>query len=218
MSLDFSACDPRFRPLLSDYDSAALEHAEGTVYGMWRDFTLAYLNPTWFWFAAENDGEPAITRDWTLGRSMMDSVPTPLRSFFESNFRRCLQQSRPWEHTYECSSADVFRRFQQTVFPLAQSRGLLVVHSLLVESQYPGDDLLGSEDCYLNTFGFRVQCCHCRRFRRAADPRAWDWVRPWVRKPPENVSHGICESCFAFYYPESGRDDDPGSPFLTSEL
>jgi hypothetical protein len=179
---------------------------------------LAYLNPAWFGFAAENGGEPAISRDWVLGRNVIDAVPEPLRLFFEGNFRRCLKEGRPWEHAYECSSADLYRRFYQTVFPLGRAEGLLVVHSLVVESNYSDDGLLWPEDRYLNANGFRVQCCHCRRFRRAAGPPAWDWVRPWVRQPPAHVSHGICENCLGFYFPESGRDDDPPPPFLTSDL
>lgn len=218
MSHQYSECDPRFRPLLADYETAALEHARSSVYGIWPDLTLAYLNPAWFWFSAENEGEPAISRDWTLGRNVMDSVPDPLRSFFEVNFTRCLHEGRPWEHTYECSSADRFRKFHQTVFPLGQAEGLLVVHSLLVESSYVDDGLRWPEDSYLDANGFRVQCCHCRRFRRTAGATTWDWVRPWVQKAPTNVSHGICESCLAFYFPVSGRDDDPPAPFLTSEL
>jgi hypothetical protein len=54
--------DVGFRPLLADCESGALEDATGTVYGLWPDLTLAFMNPAWFRFAAENRGEPAIFR------------------------------------------------------------------------------------------------------------------------------------------------------------
>ena len=33
-----------------------------------------------------------------------------------------------------------------------------------------------------------------------------DWVPAYVRSPPENLSHGLCDPCYAFYW--GGIDDD----------
>lgn len=217
MSLSFSECDAKFLRLLEDFDPAALEHSRSTVYGVWPDLTLAYLNPSWFIFAAENGGEPAISRQWTLGRSVLDSIAPPIRSFFQSNYERCLAEMRPWEHDYECSSADVYRRFRHKVLPVGRSEGLLLIHSPVVEEPQRSHASPVVADGFVNAAGFRVQCCHCRRFRRTDVPYAWDWVQAWVREMPANVSHGICEACFGYYYPVSDPDVLREEPFCTDD-
>ena len=215
MNANFSECDARFRKLLEDFDVGALEHARSTVYGVWPDLTLAYMNPQWFIFAAENGGEPNISREWSLGRSVLDSIAAPIRPFYETNYARCLSERRPWEHNYECPSADVVRRFHHLVMPLGQSEGLLLIHSLLVEEPQPSSGAPAVVDRYLNAAGFRVQCCHCRKFRRTDVPYAWDWVAAWIRRTPDNVSHGICEACLGYYYPPADSDANRNQPFST---
>lgn len=195
-------CDPRFRPLLRDYDERALAAGKGTVYGVWADFTLAFLNPAWFRFAGENQGEPKISRDWTLGRSILEAIPPPILPFFQSHYGRCLAEGRPWEHHYECSSPDVYRKFHLNVFPLGEGEGLLLVNSLVAESHWIASENPLPADRYQNRDGILIQCCHCRRFRQNDVSATWDWVGDWVRQPPEHVSHGLCESCLGFYYGE----------------
>jgi hypothetical protein len=208
-------CDPRFRPLLADFEAGVLENANATVYGLWPDLTLAFLNPAWFQFAAENRGEPAISKDWPLGRCILDAIPASIRPFFEVNYRRSLQEGRPWVHVYECSSEAVYRNFHLKVFPLENSEGLLLVNSLWVETAQQQETFPPIEERYRNRNGLIIQCCHCRRFRRADAHSTWDWVRPWVEKMPENISHGICKICTGFYYAERKFDDDPPEAFST---
>lgn len=193
-------CDPRFRPLLRYFDETALDADAGTVYGVWSDLTLAYCNPAWFRFAEENQGEPNISRDWPLGRSILEAVPPPILPFFQSKYARCLAESCPWQHIYECSSAETYRRFHMKVFPLGNAEGLLFVHSLVDESpgNFPGES--PQTERYLHPRGLLIQCCHCRRFRRNEPATAWDWVSAWVKRMPAKVSHGICETCAGFYY------------------
>ena len=208
-------CDPRFRPLLTDFNPGVLQNASGAVYGLWPDLTLAFLNPAWFRFAAEDRGEPAISRDWTLGRCVLEAIPLPLRAFFEGNYRRSLMEARPWEHIYECSSDEVHRKFHMKVFPLRNSEGLLLVNSLRIESPQQHESFPPIEERYTNQGGLMTQCCHCRRFRRVDLQSTWDCVRCWVEKKPENISHGICEICSGFYYAERKFDDDHLQMFST---
>ncbi|MCE9607266.1 MAG: hypothetical protein K8U03_20465 [Planctomycetia bacterium] len=212
MAAQFAHCDLRFLPLLAEFDSDVLERSRDTIYGVWPDLTLAYLNPAWYVFAFENCSEPDIARDWILGRSILDSLPAPIHGFFQKNYRRCLVEGRPWHHVYECSSDEVFRKFHLTVLPLGKSEGLLLINSLVVESPLARVSLVLDEERYRHPTGVVVQCCHCRKFRRADDSRTWDWVPPWIKRTPKNLSHAICEICVAFYYPDSKS----GEPLPTS--
>lgn len=211
----FACCDLRFLPLLSDFDCDALEKGNDIVYGAWPDLTLAYLNPAWFIFAHENKGEPAISHDWILGRSILDSLPLSLHAYYQERYQRCLDERQPWRHVYECSSDEEFRKFHVTVLPLGKSEGLLFVNSLVFESPLLHGSLVLQEEMYVDSSGMIVQCCHCRKFRRADASRAWDWVRPWIKQKPRDTSQAICETCVGYYYSDSKVNDpslsnDPG--------
>lgn len=186
------------------------------MYGLWPDLSLAYANGAWSRFAGENGGEPAISTEWNLGRCALDAIAEPLRPFFAENYRRCLRELRPWEHAYECSSADLYRQFHMTVFPLGRAEGLLVVNSLRIETPHDRVSVSPLEDRYRNPHGIITQCCHCRRVQRADDEPTWDWVPDWVQRFPKRTSHGICPACCGFYYCES-RFDVEGhvEPFST---
>lgn len=214
--IDYEACDRRFRPLLSDMAPAVLNSTRNTVYGLWPDLTLAYMNPTWFIFAYENGGEPKISEQWSTGRSVLEAVPAAVRSFYERYFRQALEEDRPWEHRYECSSDSVYRKYHLSALPLAHGQGLVIVNSLVLEAKHQDLSLPPLEGRYLAQSGFICQCCHCRRFRRVDLAHTWDWVAAWVKRPPENLSHGICETCQSFYYCDSRQDRE--HPKLISTL
>lgn len=200
-----SQCDPRFAPYIRSFEQAGLADTEGTVFGLWPELTLAYLNAGWFEFAAANGGEPAISQQWGLGRSVLDAIRDPLAPFYRRAFQVTLSSGTPWQHEYECSSPTNLRRFVQHVYPLAGGAGLLVVHSLIVDCPHPRDPDVSEHPVagdYVDEHRLVRQCMHCRRVRRNGQRRRWDWIPAWVREPPENTSHGLCEVCFRYYYPE----------------
>jgi hypothetical protein len=201
--------DDRFAALLSPrFRVADLEGHPASVFGMWRDTTLAYVNPAWSAFAESNNGQPAVEREWGLGARYLDAIAEPLQPFYE----RLLQEApgvgmslRPASHTYECSSADVFRRFVMQVYCLPERSGFVVVNSLVVEAPHdPAARPAQSPDAvrYMNTDGVIVQCSHCRRIRHAGADERWDWVPEWVEHSPRDTSHGLCPICFEYYYPD----------------
>jgi hypothetical protein len=194
-------CDPDFEPLLANYHPAVLDSSQDTIFGLRPDLTLAYFNQGWTDFAIRNGGEPQISRDWTLGRNIQDAIPLVLQSFFSHNFARCLEQQRPWEHLYECSSADLYRRFIMTAYPLKSAKGFLIVNSLIQEVRHNRTAGKPLEENYRTSDGLIIQCCHCRRVRRNGSDNAWDWVPDWVAAFPPHTSHGLCEPCFGFYFP-----------------
>gem|GEM_PF-7135292 len=47
-----------------------------------------------------------------------------------------------------------------------------------------------------------VQCIHCRRTKRPTAGSNWDWIPEWINSFPENTSHGLCEPCYGYFYPQ----------------
>lgn len=191
--------------LLADFNKDSLANHNDPIVGLWPDFRMAYFNPAWFVFARDNDGEPVITRDWTLGRSIMDAVPDTLKGFYRRAWRTCLSTGIAWSHDYECSSAGLYRLFHQRVYPLGRGEGLLVVHSQRQESPHAAKDRPESDFAsshYVDRNGFVHQCANCRRIENLTKrPNRWDWVPTLVETPHAQVSHSICPICLDFYHP-----------------
>ena len=195
---------PGFRALLRSHDLDDLEARTGAVYGTWPDFRLAYMNPAWFHFARDNGGEPQISARWGLGRSLLDCAAGRVRKFLEAGLGACLESGEVWAHDYECSSASLFRRFHQVVYPLGAAQGLLIVNACRIERPHdpaarPAHAAEAGE--YTDDDGLISQCAHCRRVQHARDPGRWDWVPEWVRRCPYNTSHTFCPECLGHYYP-----------------
>jgi hypothetical protein len=199
--------DPRFVRLLERSGGRQLDQSRDIIYGLWPDLTLAYQNAAWFRFAAEN-GEPAISSTWPIGRSVLDAVPGCLSLWCRTFVASALASggSRPLSHEYECSSADVYRRFVMTAYPVPGpiADGVLVANSLRVEVPHSQSDQVPMPQAarnYIDAAGLIHQCAHCRRVRSVAEPLEWHWVPEWVRHARQNISHGLCETCLTVYYP-----------------
>ncbi|MCE9553273.1 MAG: hypothetical protein K8T91_07835 [Planctomycetes bacterium] len=193
--------DPEFATFLSPFVEALDQHASA-AYGLWPDLRLAYFNPSWFAFAAANDGEPDISSRWPLGASIADLPAPPLSNFYRILFGRCLATNSRREFEYDCSSADVDRRFHMVIRPLGKAAGLLIINTLRLE--HPHDESLrpkhdAIEQQYRDRNGIIRMCMNCRGINRLSNPAAWDWVPAWVRVLPDNVSHGLCPVCASFY-------------------
>ena len=211
-SMDKSAKPARriagFDRLIGKVRLERLEKHVGAVYGIWPDCRLGYFNPAWRQFAEENGGEPAISRDWGLGRSVMDAVPEELKQFYEEFFVQCLDadpvMGHPPYHEYECSSEKVYRKFVMNCSPLANGAGLLVINSILVERPHDKKERvtrLADKSVYIDGNGLVGQCIHCRRVLNRQIKNRWDWVPEWVAAAPSNISHTLCETCFSMHYP-----------------
>ncbi|MEW6595283.1 MAG: hypothetical protein AB1413_10485 [Thermodesulfobacteriota bacterium] len=193
--------DEEFAARLGGFDLDELDRHDSAIYGVRSDFTLAYLNEAWFRFASDNHGEPRISSDWGLGRSLLNAIPTPLQTFYCEAYRRCLLSQKRWDHDYECSSSRQFRKFHQTAYPLGSDNGLLIVNSLTVEKPHPAAPLSVGTIEYENEHGIIQQCCYCRRIKRCDTADCWDWVPKWVEHSHPRTSHGLCPVCYRYYYP-----------------
>lgn len=204
---ELTACSPGFSRLLSGYDTASLEKSPSAVIGLWPDLTIGYLNSGWYRFARENDGEQAV-QGWELGAYLPAAISDPLQTWYTSRFEECLRGDQPWEHDFECSSAEHFRVFRLCCYPLRSGEGLLLVYSKRIEHAHDAAARPVAEPelrRYVDARGIVRQCMHCRRVARGGDDHTWDWVPDWVQKSPQETSHGICPICFAYYFGEGGR-------------
>lgn len=189
---------------LRRYDLDALDAHTGAIYALTADLRLAYFNAQWFRFAADNGGEPKISVEWPVGRSVLDCIPDPFRPGFEGAYRRCMQTRIPWVHEYECSSPTCERHYHQIAYALEADGGLLIVNSPIVKRvvEHPlHGGLWSSDPDYADDDGLLHQCMHCRRFRRRGESEQWDWIPDWAQDFPRPTSHGLCATCFFFHYP-----------------
>ena len=184
------------------------ESSEDTVYAIDQQLRIVYVNPSWCRFARENGGEPSISRDWSVGAKLFDSIASPLRPYIESTYAQCLEALRPSGFEYECSGPGTYRLYRQSIFPLDPS-GLVLVNSLVEERPFREGERPPHEpdrSHYLTVDGVIVQCCHCRRVKREGTEGRWDWVPAWVERSPEETSHGLCPICLEYFYP--AEEDD----------
>ncbi len=168
-----------------------------TTYVVSPERTLVRFNPAWAQFARANHGEHVLTQ-WPRHSSLLAAIPEVLRAFYVTHFAAACRTGERWEHDYECSSDQVYRRFRMTAYPFGDF--LVVSHALLVERAHDRQ-ASAAGDGYLHD-GVVVMCSHCRLVRRAPPATAWDWVPELVAAMPENVSHGLCPPCLEYYYPE----------------
>jgi hypothetical protein len=186
------------------------EDDQAVVYLLDNDLRLAYCNKAWDEFA-EHNGGVHLRRIEQVGHRVLDSTPEPLKAFYRSVFERALAEQKPWEHSYECSSPDCYREFHMQVLPLQAPPRLVVVNSLVVEKAHERIIRPPLTALYRTTGGVITMCMHCRRTRRSEESEIWDWVPEFLVAPPDNVSHGLCSTCFHYYYPEVSPHG-PGYP------
>jgi hypothetical protein len=194
----------RFETLLRSYNLADLEKHHGSIYGLWPDLRLAYVNPAWYRFAAENAGEPDISTRWQPGSSILAAFSSELAVFYKNAYEKCLESGEPWEHQYECSSKDLYRCFHKIVYPL-QQKGLLVVNTLVVERSHDDKErqpCKPDESVYRDLHGFIHQCAHCRRVQNLRTEERWDWIPEWVEWIDSRTSHTLCPTCLGYYNPD----------------
>lgn len=168
--------------------------------------TILWVNEAWHQFARANGGQDIPTR-FGRGASYLEPIADAIRGFFETAFSWALTTGKPFEHDYECSSPDLFRRFHMRALPV-RGQGLVLEHSLVVEQAHDRVAVVPDDSVHVGTDGFVRQCAHCRRVARASGA-VWDWIPSWVRKPPPKTSHGLCSSCLAFYWQQGNADITP---------
>lgn len=203
-----SRCEKNFAELAGRcFEWGDLERHPWPVAGLWRDGTIAYVNPAWSVFSHENGAGLKVDREWSLGANYFAAINDELRPFFTELLAHAptTQQSlAPYTHEYECSSEDQTRRFALQVFALPERRGYMLVHSLLVSAaQETASEHAPppADHTYKDGEGTVKQCAHCRRIAHGTHHDRWDWIPAWIRHPPAFISHTICKLCYGVFYP-----------------
>lgn len=196
-----NAVDPNFIDVLAPHDLATLDRDANVIFGIWADFRLAYMNPGWFHFAADNEGEPGISIRFPLGTDIRNAWPAELKGFWSDQFKRSLESGEIFEFDYECSAPMTYRLEHMIAYPLKDRAGLLVVNSLVVERPIE-EARVTLDESYFGPSGIVTQCVHCRRIKNLVQPKTWDWIPELVAKPDPNTSHALCERCMAHFYDE----------------
>lgn len=192
--------DPDFLTQVAYLDLDSLETSPDTIYIVDSDLRLRAYNYAWIAFAQNNDGQALLTR-YHWGDAIDAAFPQDVKQYYQEAYRRALLNKAPFQHIYECSSPDQYRRFQQTAYPLAGAEGLVIAHHLIEERGH-GEPAEVFDAKYLNSDGQIIQCCHCRKVRDPADARRWIWVPALVKQTMANISHTLCPRCLDFYYPD----------------
>jgi len=179
---------------------AALEAEQGSAYLLGLDLSIQYVNEAWRRFAREN-GAPDPSCGWDTQQPITTHFQSPHRESFALKFQRGLERNEAWSHTYECSSTEIYRKFNMHVRPGAERDGLIVVHSLLVEIPLlrNGSEFESLAAQYTDTRGLIVQCSFCGRVREPATS-SWHWAPGLLGAQCQNVSHGICSTCNFQHY------------------
>jgi hypothetical protein len=178
-----------------------LERERSVVYVLDSGLRLRYCNRAWDEFAARNGGE-GLEWDAPRGVCVLDVIADPIRSFYEKGFQSVAKTGLAWEHDFECSSKDLYRKFHMDVKFMEETGGFVVMNSLAVEEPHRADRRAMPEDpaLYLTKDGMVKMCCHCRRTRRADGSEIWDWAPRNLEDPFGRVSHGLCPACIAYFY------------------
>jgi uncharacterized protein YbaR (Trm112 family) len=169
------------------------------AYALARDFRIIHVNLGFRRFALANGGEH-LCKSWD-GLSAIDAIAPVLRPFYVAAFENAWQTGQPWDHEYECSSPELYRRFHLVAYPV-QRQFLVIVHSRTVEVAHTRSVCAPDVRAY-EVDGFIKMCSHCRRVRNLSETERWDWVPAYLCNEIQNVSHGLCNPCAEFYWTDS---------------
>lgn len=188
--------------LLEGFDFQKLEEDPSIIYCLSSDFTLVYFNPAWLNFALENGEESFVSEKFPIGTSLLSVIAEPLKTFYQETYLKIYDTQKIWDLDYECSDKSFFRIFHQTVYPLLNHKGLLIINSLVMKDAISDqvESKLETDEKYTWPTGFITQCIHCKRVQRVDEPSMWDWVPEWVEKMPANNSSSLCSPCYDYYY------------------
>ena len=177
---------------------AALDASPLISYVSDSQFRIVYCNPAWDRFAIENQA-PELAGGRVLGSDLRSALGKDLLPFYVQAFDQVRLSGVAWEWIYECSSAELFRKFQMRVLPLQDGGWLLVTNARIVEHLHP-PAMQTALDAYRSPQGMITICSHCRRSRRMDHPAEWDFIPSHIERGRTDISHGLCPICLDYFY------------------
>ena len=192
--------DGSFKKHVSYLNTTQLNESKDVVYIIDAEFKIRAFNAAWIRFAQENSGGD-IQKRYSFGFPIFEVCAEPIKGYIVHAYRRALSENTPFLMKYECSSAEKMRVYQQTAYPLLESRGLMISNHLVVEKKHSEEEAVfnaGFED----ENGIITQCMNCRKIRDPQNRNVWLWVPSLLESPLENISHSICLQCCEHYWPD----------------
>ena len=186
------------KQIIDDLPLERLENNTSVAYALDAELHIAYCNPAWDGFAAENGGI-GLERERQVGRFVLDVVARSLVPFYEHRYRDCQLFRHTLTHEYEGSSALTFRKFQMTFEPLPLSGGILILNRLLEAHEHERPPHEANDERYVAPAGSVFMCAHCRHTRHVIEG-SWEWVPEYVERLPAGVTHTLCQSCAKYHY------------------
>src|SRR5690348_845763 len=92
----------------------ALKTDSAVCYVLDSKHNIAYTNLAWDKFARDNGGSH-LTADAVNGTNIFQVIPPVLRSFYTRVFDEVQRRAVVWQHIYECSGPQRFRKFRMRV-------------------------------------------------------------------------------------------------------
>ncbi len=189
----------------------ALDQEPGVACVLDLDGVIVHCNKNW------DDAVPAgtigpVRSAQVLGQPWVGAIQGSMRSYYERLLTRAINlppdPGAGLVHVSECNTPSLVRRSTARFAPLfvdegGRLLGVAVTYGLLELGS--ARELYGiserSPDAYRNSHGIVTQCSCCRRLRRT-DDSTWDFVADALSSGLPRVSHGICDTCLAVYYPD----------------
>lgn len=190
--------DPQFAALLPESQARVIAASHATIYVLDRLLAIRAYNDAYVRFGTAN-GCPDIGRSHGIGCRLIAVLPAAAAEIYVPAYLRAMETGTPFEHDYECSSAQVFRRYQQTAYPLRDGLGLVVANHLVYEAPHAWRPQ-ATGPRHFDRDGWLAQCACCRRLRDSSHPEKWDWVPAVVETPHPRTTHTYCLNCLNFYY------------------
>ncbi len=188
-----------FLEMIKGFDLEVLEKSRYSIYALSKELKFIYFNPAWYHFAIENDIDQTALYNITLGSSYTKSIKGIwLKFYFRKKYKQVIKTGKTWHYQYDCSSADTYRYYLQTVYPLNNKSGVLIVNTEMFNLQNTRMNLETFKSIkkrYVQPNDLIIICPNCKHTKRADKTGTWDWVPDWASNSPVNTSLEICPTC-----------------------
>lgn len=193
---------PKLWGIIEEEDIADLNASTNTIYLVWSDLTIAFLNDAWFEFARENQGNISYFKTFGVGSSIDVGGDDPMHQHFLACLTRSLREGRVVAFQYECPTPTTFRLMQVNFLPVTRDLCVISVARVVTSShQEQGRDPRAGAACdYEKEDGLISMCSCCRRVRVPGTEHSWDFVPSLIKNPVDNLSHTLCEPCKAYWF------------------
>lgn len=188
----------RCKKKLSQVEYETFSESNDVVYIIDDSFRLCAYNDAWIQFANENGGKSVLEK-FPLKSVITDAFSDEVKIFYCRAYIQVEREHVRFEHDYECSSADMYRLFHQTVYPIRDTDFMVISNHLVVASS-DTPFAAGFDQRHINAHGSVIQCGHCRKIQDQSTPNKWDWVPELIRNPIPIISHTFCPLCLNYYY------------------